>query len=169
MTDLVVNDPIYLTGKPKNEKITIVVGAPGSGKTTYVMTHRQIGDLVWDWDKITCALGMLEEFQNLLPLAYAVNEAKKAIFAYIRKENKFNHIWIITSKIDKQHLEAMCNSLKNSKVVVMPTNMNECIRRGKNDPNGQMKDGRKPEFISSWFVNFKNNFPKIAAEIERVK
>jgi hypothetical protein len=38
-------------------KITLIIGPPGAGKTTYVNTHAQPGDLIIDYDQIADALG----------------------------------------------------------------------------------------------------------------
>ena len=38
-------------------KITLIIGPPAAGKTTYVNTHAQPGDLIIDYDNIADALG----------------------------------------------------------------------------------------------------------------
>ena len=48
-------------------RISYVIGPAGSGKTTYVRTHRSPGDLVLDFDAIAVAIGSPSRDHHLEP------------------------------------------------------------------------------------------------------
>jgi hypothetical protein len=76
-------------------RITVVAGAPASGKTTYVNQHKQPGDLVIDLDALAVALGSEVTHghnDRLLPFTFA---ARDAVLDRISRPNDINHVWII--------------------------------------------------------------------------
>lgn len=75
--------------------MTVVAGAPGSGKTTYVREHKQPGDLVIDMDAIAVALGSDVDHDHdgrLLPFAFA---ARDAVIDRLGRPNDLRAVWII--------------------------------------------------------------------------
>lgn len=46
-----------ITGAGSSDMLTVITGAPGSGKSTYVKRHAQPGDIVIDFDLLARAFG----------------------------------------------------------------------------------------------------------------
>ena len=83
-----------------NTHITLIVGPPGAGKTTYVKTHAKPGDLIVDYDKIADALGgdmKLETHRNE-ELHQVTMAARNAILRQLRQgKAKVARAWIISA------------------------------------------------------------------------
>ena len=77
--------------------ITLVMGPPAAGKSTYVLEHARPGDLIIDYDAIAASLGAsTHKFgQALHP---AVNAARNAILRQLRRgETGATRAWIISA------------------------------------------------------------------------
>lgn len=114
--------------------LRVVIGAPCSGKSTYVQEHRQAGDVVIDYDLIAKALGFEGDHLatgNIRLCALAAREAaiKKAI-------DLGADAWVIhTAPTDAQAEEY---ELAGAEWIVMETDMETCLARCEQDgrPDG---------------------------------
>lgn len=77
--------------------ITLVMGPPAAGKSTYVLEHARPGDLIVDYDAIAASLGASSHAygQAIHP---AVNAARNAILRQLRRgETGATRAWILSA------------------------------------------------------------------------
>ena len=48
-----------------DNSITLVMGSPCSGKSTYVRENSKPGDLIWDFDKVHTAISSTDTHQHI--------------------------------------------------------------------------------------------------------
>lgn len=76
-------------------EVTLVTGPPASGKTTYVQTHAQPGDLVVDLDAIAQALGSPDTHDHPEQLKPFIFEARDAVIERIGRDASVARAWLI--------------------------------------------------------------------------
>ena len=124
--------------------IHVIIGAPCSGKSTYVREHAQKGDVIVDYDEIARALGA----DGHLPdgdIKQAAFRARKAVIDYC-VETKCES-WIIHSMPTDEQREAYAKA--GAEQIVMETDMETCLQRAADD-------GRPPgteQIIRDYFEN----------------
>lgn len=124
--------------------IHVILGAPCSGKSTYVREHAQKGDVIDDFDEIARALGA----DGHLPdgdIKQAAFRARKAVIDYC-VETKCES-WIIHSMPTDEQREAYEKA--GAEQIVMETDMETCLQRAADD-------GRPPgteQIIRDYFEN----------------
>ena len=76
--------------------LTVVTGAPCSGKTTYVQQHAGPGDIVIDFDLIAQALGSPVTHGHSHPITRTAQAARRAaINAAISHHRRGARVWIV--------------------------------------------------------------------------
>lgn len=118
--------------------LTIVFGAPGSGKSTHVQQHAKPGDLVIDLDCIMADISGLPMY-HVGPewLHRAVRRRNKMIGSLKRHTGA---AWLIATGLGQADRDWWANKLKPASVVVMDTSKSDCIARIK-------ADQRRPEAV----------------------
>jgi predicted kinase len=115
----------------------VICGRPGSGKTTYVDSRRQINDFVWDWDCVAVTLFGTEELtaENRDVMEGLLCEAVRQV-ARAYKHN----VWgIVTGRRWASDLARRLNA----EVVVVDVPAAECVRRIESrDAPGARRDER---------------------------
>lgn len=77
--------------------ITLVIGPPGAGKSTYVQTHARPGDLIVDYDALAASLGG-NPHSHGDQLHSVVNAARNSILRTLRKgQAGVDRAWIISA------------------------------------------------------------------------
>jgi len=110
------------------ERVVLVCGAPGSGKTTYVDQHRSPGDLVWDLDLVAqsiTGLGIHERSPGSVPFLLALREA---FYGEAKKPSLARQIWIVESCPTLAERERFQRELK-ARIVLLDTPESVCIER----------------------------------------
>lgn len=90
-------EQIHMEGTPP--AVTVLLGPPGAGKTTYVETHAGASDLVVDLDLLAVALGTQPVHQKapaVLPYALA---ARTAVLATLGRPSGVDRAWLVTTKV----------------------------------------------------------------------
>ena len=122
-------------GQLKQRQVVIVYGAPRSGKTTYVLEHKDEHDIVIDLDAIITALGLSDKRykdNNIMYLALDVRD-----FLYEKLANKDSNfdcktVWIIGGLPKKKEREELAERL-NAQLVYIPCTESEAERRSRED------------------------------------
>ena len=137
--------------------VTIVAGAPGSGKTTWVSEHKTWGDLVVDVDALFVALsGGLDWYDKPLNLLPFVLEARDAVLHRLSSESEVRRCWLITSEADVDKLKQLKADLGADRLIVMDTDQFECYKRIANDERRSKQVKGQHELVDKWFAKFKS-------------
>ncbi|MEB4860612.1 HNH endonuclease [Priestia megaterium] len=132
----------------KDSKVTIVNGASGSGKTTYVQDHIEHGDLVIDIDYLWMAVTMLDMYdkpQHLTDIVLAMrNEACRVLQS---KMDKGIRAWIITTAKDVDELKRMFNA----EVITLDTGRDKCIERILSDTRRVGSTDKHIGLVNQWY------------------
>ena len=109
--------------------IYVILGAPCSGKSTYVQEHRKPGDIVIDFDKIAEALGNDEKHKAPEPIKDIAFLVREAAIAEICKQDY--EAWIIHTRPTKQQRE-MYDAV-GAEYIELDTDMETCLQRCESD------------------------------------
>jgi len=115
-------------------KIVFVVGAPCSGKSTYVKEHMGKNDIVFDYDEISRAMTGCEIHDNNPFIKKYLNEFRKTFLRMLEVETEFDTAYIITTKMSKYYYNYV---LYDPEVIIMSTSKEECLRRLYSKPEGR--------------------------------
>lgn len=118
--------------------VYLVTGAPGAGKSTYVLEHREPEDLIIDLDRIERALGIDPEANLMLDLSLAVREYLYSLVEQRDKRIDCKHVWIIATLPRRKERNELIKRLKGTHVPLHVTS-GECRGRILSDPNRKNK------------------------------
>lgn len=123
--------------------IHVVVGAPCSGKSTYVQEHRQKGDVVIDFDKLSQAFGSDDRHSAPDPIKAVTFKAREAAIAEVCSGDY--EAWIIhTEPTDEQR---KMYDAAGAEYIEMDTDMETCLERCETDKRPEGTE----EVIRSFF------------------
>lgn len=124
--------------------ITVVLGAPCSGKSTWANSQLQANDVIVDYDELAKAFGSKiphSSFGSIRTVALAARkEAIKRILNGID-----NNAFIIHTNPNDEAVQNYVNSEVN--FVLLNPGIDECLKRAESRPKGTI------EAIYSWFEN----------------
>lgn len=130
-TKTIVNNGVYIDtdGSIKKQKIYVIHGAPGSGKTTYVKEHMEKGDLVVDFDLIKQSISMCNKTETPDSLLDISESIRELLYKYI-EEKKVNAktIWIIALLPTREQRKEIQNRF-DCQLIHIDTDIETCIQR----------------------------------------
>lgn len=137
---MICNNGVYIgeDGDMHKQKVYIVHGAPGSGKSTFVQDNMQPGDLVVDLDLIKQSLCMScnkETPDNLYAIAESIREMLYGMIE--RKEVNAKAIWVIALLPTRQQRKALASRLE-AELIHVDEDIETCIER-------ILKDDARPD------------------------
>lgn len=134
--------------RPATVLVTIVCGAPCSGKSTYVAQHAKPADLVIDLDVIasTIAQSGLHDWDSKW-LGPAIRERNR-ILGELTKQPRWPRAWLILSEASAERRQWWVDTFKPERVVVLETPPTVCMARAKAD--GRKVDATR-EAIGKWW------------------
>ena len=138
--------------KSEGKRVLIVSGAPGSGKTYYVKSHLQPGDLALDFDYLTAALALDDRlYGDREPQLHVALAAREAIFDTIAKrEGDWNTAYIITARKDPARVQELADRL-GGEIVHMSATLQQCKERIRNDPRRVERIDRYCQLAEEWY------------------
>lgn len=108
--------------------LTVVTGPPCSGKTTYVRTNAQLGDIVIDFDNLAEAFGSPTRHGHSPAIQQVTIAARRAaIETAVRWHTKGAVVWIVDCNISPRR--AQLYSDVNAKIVTLGADRAELHRR----------------------------------------
>ncbi|MCR4644999.1 MAG: ATP-binding protein [Oscillospiraceae bacterium] len=138
--------------KSEEKRVVIVSGAPGSGKTYYVKSHLQPGDLALDFDYLTAALALDDRlYGDREPQLHVALAAREAIFDTISKrEGNWNTAYIITARKEPARVQELADRL-GGEIVRMSATLEECRENIRNDPRRAERIDRYFQLAEEWY------------------
>ncbi|MDY4128685.1 HNH endonuclease [Peptostreptococcus porci] len=115
-------------------KIKFVVGAPCSGKSTYVKSHMGDNDIVFDYDEISKSITNCNLHDNNPNAHKYLYEFKKIFLKLLEMENDFDTAWIVTTKMYPYYYDYF---LYDPEIIFLDTTKEECIRRLNANPENR--------------------------------
>lgn len=141
--------------KKKSRAVYIVYGAPMSGKTSYVLKHKEDNDLVIDIDRLYEAISLKERYDKPDALKLNVLSIRNFILDNIKtRYGGFNNAWIIGGYADKYQREKLAREL-GAELVYIKSTKEDCIYKLNycNDYRQYHQEEWK-EYIEKWFDRF---------------
>ncbi len=115
-------------GRMYAKRVTLVFGAPGSAKTTYVRAHMSPGDMVWDLDVVMAAVTGKRLYQRTEGALRYVLAMRDAFYRAAALPGYPERVWIIESTADLNRREELRREM-DADVVVMDTAHDVCRQR----------------------------------------
>ena len=140
--------------------IHVILGAPCSGKSTYVRENAKSGDVIVDYDAIARALGA-ESHMPDGAIKQAAFEARKSVIDYCIKSNC--EAWIIHTTPSDEQRETY--EKVGAEFIEMDTDLDTCLERAE-------RDGRPPgteQVIRDYFASSKGGVMKLKTKTVDVK
>lgn len=113
----------------KYTKVTVITGAPCSGKTTLVKQIVKHGDLVIDIDKIFEALSFQDLYEKDKTLIGIVLDVRDFILNKLKQPNKVKQCYLITTANNKDKLRRLTQGLNVVDIKVMNVDKTTCEKR----------------------------------------
>lgn len=142
-------------GINKAALVTVVEGAPGSGKTTFVRENMDRGDVVVDFDAIYAALSFQPWYDRPEEVKHYVFVARDAVMKELAIK-KDTRAWVITSQPRYETVERMAANLA-ADIVSMHATATECKQRLASDPRRNAHAEDWDMIVDSWFATRRNN------------
>lgn len=109
--------------------IHVILGAPCSGKSTFVQEHRQQGDVVIDFDKLAQAFGNDAAHMAAGDIKAVTFKAREAAIQEVCKRDC--EAWIIHTKPTEKQMELYVEA--DAEFIEMKTDMETCLERCERD------------------------------------
>lgn len=127
-------------------KVYCVYGAPRSGKTTYVESVANAGDLIMDIDRLWMAVSGLEFGHKPKELNAVVFGLRDRLYEdIIMRNGKWQNAYVITTRPDQRLLDRM-----GAETIYIPATEEECLAR--TEGMGELTY-QYSRFIADWFAN----------------
>ena len=139
----------------KERGVYIIYGPPCSGKTTYVLNHKQDEDIVIDMDRLYEAITLLPRYNKPDKLRYNVFALRNTLIDNIKtRYGGFNSAWIIGGYPNKYDRERLAKDL-GAEVIHIQATEEECLDRLNNcNDYRQYYKSEWKKYIRKWFEDF---------------
>lgn len=132
---------IYRQG---NAHITLVIGPPCSGKSTYIEQKKSRGDLIWDFDVVLQAITSLplyERCDGAVPFCLAMRDAFLAKAVHGR--GAVSKVWVAMSS-----WSPIANDLQRygAEIVKLDTAKEVCLSRA------ELRGPENLKMVTEWFA-----------------
>jgi len=133
--------------------VYIVWGSPGSGKTTYVKSKMNIGDMVVDLDLIKQAISMQGKTQATDNLLDASIKIRDFIYTLIQnREVDTKTIWVVAGLPRREDRQKLKGYLK-AELIYIDATIEQCIVRVKADTDRLDKE-LQVDIVNKWWKQY---------------
>jgi hypothetical protein len=126
-------------------RITVILGPPCAGKSTYVETNRTSTDVVVDYDKLAIALGATASHEQSDDIKRATFVARRAVIDHLLSEHSKAYAWIIHSAPKPEWMQRYAEADAN--VITLNPGIDTCLARATDDNRPQ----RTIDAIHKWY------------------
>lgn len=134
------------------QEVFLVYGSPLSGKSTYVSTVQEPGDLILDMDRIWECVSGLKTYTKPACLNSVAFGIRDYLMESVRiRRGKWQNAYIIGGYPLISERERLCRQLGAREVYIECTQA-ECLKRLENDPSRDKKEWT--EYIQTWWERF---------------
>lgn len=139
--------------KRKEREVYLIYGSPCSGKSTYLASVKEPGDLICDMDAIKACIsgqGIHEDTTNLLPIALSVRD--EIIDAIRYRKGRWVKAYILGGYPSESERKRIVEQT-GAREVFIDTPKEECIRRLEAEPEGRNIEEWK-QIIEGWWRRY---------------
>lgn len=129
-------EPIFMAsmeGVMTPAKIRLVCGPPAAGKSTYITDRAKYDDLIWDFDKVSKAIGISRSTAAVTIVTKMRNAFLLELQEQVKSNTLGNNVWIGFS-LPKSTTRNIIADRLNAEIVVLETSAADCrdngIKRG---------------------------------------
>lgn len=141
-------------GHQHGKEVYIVYGPPMSGKTTYVRSQLERGDIVIDMDMLYAAVSMLPSYDKPDNLYNNVIGIHSQLIDNIKtRYGKWHTAWIIGGYADKYKRERLANDL-GADLIYIDEDIDVCYSRLKDDEERKNRQEEWKSYIDKWFDSY---------------
>ena len=146
--DYVDEDEDYVDEEETYENsINVILGAPCSGKSSYVRDNARPGDIIWDFDKVHSALSGSKDHKHVQTIREYVFTIRETFYKTLKKRMNVR-AWIINGS-PKKEIRDMFISEFNANLIYLNIDKDEALRRASNE-----RPTEWIEYIDNYFKNF---------------
>lgn len=149
-------DPVFMQavkGAVTPKKVTIVCGPPAAGKSTYVNENKEDGDIVWDFDVVSQAIGggdrtiATVDFTKKMRDAFLIE-----LRTQVQQGRLQENVWIAWGLPNRGTRERLSEEL-NAEVVVIATPAEQCTENEKKR-RGELEAVRTERDAKRWWERY---------------
>ena len=139
--------------KRPTRKVFLINGAPGSGKTTYVQSRRQPGDLVLDLDYICSALNASDDLygDHRLLLDTALSVRDLLLDEIKNRRGKWENAYVITSNPKRGEVLKQAEQM-HAELIIMQTNLEDCLDNLRGDVRRSNSVEKYEQLAKKWYA-----------------
>lgn len=142
-------------GANRYMSINVVCGLPGSGKTTYVNSHKTKHDLIYDYDSLMQSLTGLPSHEKNFDVHDYIILFFEQMLRKLKAEQTFDNVWIILTYPDER-LDNLLSPYHHINHILLDVDRQTCIDRLNNDKRfNQSLISVFNDFENKNFDNFK--------------
>lgn len=138
-------------------KVFLVVGAPCSGKSSFVKNNATKDDLILDFDNIWEAISVNKRYdksKRIKPIAFALREC---LLEQIKmRSGSWVNCYVISTEPYVMNRKMLSDRIRADETIFMDTKREECIKRLMDEPQGRNIE-EYTGFINNYYDNFQSD------------
>ncbi len=140
--------------KPLSMPVILVIGAPASGKSTFVENNKKEGDIVLDLDVIKSEISgkSLHSSHDKYDFEKALLVRNRNLESLQFAENKGQTLWFVVGAPDRYDRQKWKDLLKPSKVFIMQCLKKDCLSRIEQRKSETERVQMKA--VERWFLSY---------------
>lgn len=144
----------HMKGGSHVAKVTLVIGPPGAGKTTYVRNHMGANDIVLDVDALVSALSGRPWYDRPQAAWDIALDLRSLLILRLAKPSDVETAWVIASEPDDRKRMELAKQVHARTVLVLPVSAEECIERIRQDERRSNNLGYWYNAVTDWWTRY---------------